>query len=798
MRFLKNRSLFRLANSYLIDSSQPINLSYLWNFGSLLAFCLIIQIITGVTLAMHYNPSVIEVFNSVYCHGPNDNPEDVALKIKECQHNNGWDRIKPTQFIRNNVPLCDYLKKGHNYDNYTFVFHEAFDSRLQTYFKCKSCPAHLCQGCVPRYRELYPNDPFVLLILDFRLGTFITKLLSYFYNLYILLDNNIVKNIDNNIVKNINNNLPKPHAFTSLPLQSAGPGLPDSPDSYYSPTRSDSPGSTHTPVPTAEQARERAIGDKNFEDVGHICDSEDFIEKVDSEEFKAIAQKVDNNEEVTAQEHETWTTANYDRHGDKIGNLSAKISEDNRKSAITDSQQEINRRQAKIDARNEPDYELSDTENDYLLPICNIPILQCLNYLRIYIQSNLLLKSQIRDLSIILLVAYKNKILFKTIKELVVNFFKNIIESKVFIYLYKNIVKDIKNNPPKAHAFTSLPLQSSGNPKPNSSNSESDKDNDVEMGAPQSNTPNPEYDKDKDVEMGDSQSNSPNPESDKDSDEEMESLTDEEMESLTDDNETPEPEDLPEGNYNIDLDLDLGENPEPVERDYNSDEELNEESKTKYDYLANELEQVRDIAQKVDKGETLSEEDKKRWDDAKQDPNFYDSDEKGSIDLPDANDLERQDGRKIEEDLDREINECKDMANRFKAELNQNSSNSGPDSDSGGGSDESDSDLSLDSDSDGGSDEFSLLPICNSPVIITLVYIRKYIKLHPWWYSCILLNNFEDKLIKLLNKLIKYIKLHPWSYSCILLNNFGDRLIKLLNKLINGVVTFVKNIFKSR
>jgi ubiquinol-cytochrome c reductase cytochrome b subunit len=37
----------------------------MWNFGSLLGVCLIIQIVTGVTLAMHYNPSVLEAFNSL-------------------------------------------------------------------------------------------------------------------------------------------------------------------------------------------------------------------------------------------------------------------------------------------------------------------------------------------------------------------------------------------------------------------------------------------------------------------------------------------------------------------------------------------------------------------------------------------------------------------------------------------------------------------------------------------------------------------------------------------------------------
>ena len=76
MRVLKSHPLLKISNSYLIDSPQPSNLSYLWNFGSLLAFCLIIQIITGVTLAMHYNPSVIEAFNSI---------EHIMRDV-----NNGW------------------------------------------------------------------------------------------------------------------------------------------------------------------------------------------------------------------------------------------------------------------------------------------------------------------------------------------------------------------------------------------------------------------------------------------------------------------------------------------------------------------------------------------------------------------------------------------------------------------------------------------------------------------------------------------------------------------------------------
>lgn len=53
MRIWKSHPLLSLINSYLVDSPQPSNISYLWNFGSLLGFCLVIQIVTGVTLAIN-------------------------------------------------------------------------------------------------------------------------------------------------------------------------------------------------------------------------------------------------------------------------------------------------------------------------------------------------------------------------------------------------------------------------------------------------------------------------------------------------------------------------------------------------------------------------------------------------------------------------------------------------------------------------------------------------------------------------------------------------------------------------
>ena len=76
MRIFKSHPLLKLVNSYLIDSPQPSNINFFWNFGSLLASCLVIQIITGVTLAMHYNANVLEAFNSV---------EHIMRDV-----NNGW------------------------------------------------------------------------------------------------------------------------------------------------------------------------------------------------------------------------------------------------------------------------------------------------------------------------------------------------------------------------------------------------------------------------------------------------------------------------------------------------------------------------------------------------------------------------------------------------------------------------------------------------------------------------------------------------------------------------------------
>jgi quinol-cytochrome oxidoreductase complex cytochrome b subunit len=65
MRFIKKYPLLNIVNSFVIDYPAPPNISYLWNFGVLAAFCLGIQIVTGIFLAMFYVPNIENAFSSV-------------------------------------------------------------------------------------------------------------------------------------------------------------------------------------------------------------------------------------------------------------------------------------------------------------------------------------------------------------------------------------------------------------------------------------------------------------------------------------------------------------------------------------------------------------------------------------------------------------------------------------------------------------------------------------------------------------------------------------------------------------
>ena len=75
IRWNKN-SLLSFVDSHIINYPTPINLNYMWSFGSVAGLCLVIQILTGIFLAMHYSSHVDYAFSSV---------EHIMRDV-----NNGW------------------------------------------------------------------------------------------------------------------------------------------------------------------------------------------------------------------------------------------------------------------------------------------------------------------------------------------------------------------------------------------------------------------------------------------------------------------------------------------------------------------------------------------------------------------------------------------------------------------------------------------------------------------------------------------------------------------------------------
>lgn len=72
----KKNPILKVLNSTFIELPAPTNISYIWNFGSLLFICLGIQIVTGVLLASAYRPSINSRF-------------EIIIKITE-DSDKGW------------------------------------------------------------------------------------------------------------------------------------------------------------------------------------------------------------------------------------------------------------------------------------------------------------------------------------------------------------------------------------------------------------------------------------------------------------------------------------------------------------------------------------------------------------------------------------------------------------------------------------------------------------------------------------------------------------------------------------
>tara|TARA_B100001287_G_scaffold273527_1_gene277142 strand:- start:259 stop:1548 length:1290 start_codon:yes stop_codon:yes gene_type:complete len=57
--------IFRMFKYEYLDFQVPRSLNYFWSFGGILMICLILLIITGLTLGMHYKPDAEKAFDSV-------------------------------------------------------------------------------------------------------------------------------------------------------------------------------------------------------------------------------------------------------------------------------------------------------------------------------------------------------------------------------------------------------------------------------------------------------------------------------------------------------------------------------------------------------------------------------------------------------------------------------------------------------------------------------------------------------------------------------------------------------------
>ena len=63
--FHERLPIVAFVKDHALDFPTPKNLNYWWTFGGILAVMLVVQIITGIVLVMHYTPHVDMAFNSV-------------------------------------------------------------------------------------------------------------------------------------------------------------------------------------------------------------------------------------------------------------------------------------------------------------------------------------------------------------------------------------------------------------------------------------------------------------------------------------------------------------------------------------------------------------------------------------------------------------------------------------------------------------------------------------------------------------------------------------------------------------
>nr|QNS36945.1 cytochrome b [Bubalus bubalis] len=105
----KSHPLMKILNNAFIDLPAPSNISSWWNFGSLLGICLILQILTGLFLAMHYTSDTTTAFSSV-AHTCRDVNYGWIIRY---MHANG-----ASMFF---ICLYMHVGRGMYYGSYTFL-----------------------------------------------------------------------------------------------------------------------------------------------------------------------------------------------------------------------------------------------------------------------------------------------------------------------------------------------------------------------------------------------------------------------------------------------------------------------------------------------------------------------------------------------------------------------------------------------------------------------------------------------------------------------------------------------------
>nr|YP_010554644.1 cytochrome b [Ceratopsyche cerva]UYO79277.1 cytochrome b [Ceratopsyche cerva] len=109
MKMSKKNMILNILNNSLVKLPTPSNITFWWNFGSLLGICLMIQIITGLLLSMHYCPNINLAFESII----NINRNVEFGWLYRIIHANG-----ASMFF-----ICLYLHIGRNiyFESYNFI-----------------------------------------------------------------------------------------------------------------------------------------------------------------------------------------------------------------------------------------------------------------------------------------------------------------------------------------------------------------------------------------------------------------------------------------------------------------------------------------------------------------------------------------------------------------------------------------------------------------------------------------------------------------------------------------------------